>query len=108
MFGGLKKKLEKIAMGKVTGIILTKVAKGDFGKAPQSIYWALAKKKGWIALVLGGGAAALVWGDTSGSCVAVGLTWCGTYATEITAAAALVTLYISQVDAALRMTPPQK
>jgi len=102
---GLKQKLERLAMGKITGIVLGKIAAGDFGPLGKKLYDAFAGHKTQIAAVIALPPLVIEALISSGTCDAFALP-CGYWSTQATTI--LVSIgaglaYIGQVDGALRM-----
>jgi len=106
---GLKKKLENFAMGKITGIILAKIAAGDFGALPARLYAIVAGYKTRIAACLALPPLIIEALVRSGACEAFRLP-CDMWSSHITAALLSISgalAYLGQVDGALRMPPPE-
>ena len=105
---GLKQKLEKFAMGKITGIILAKAAAGDFGPTIKAAYNFAAGHKTQAAAVIALPPLLIEALVRSGTCEAFALP-CDLWSSKVTAALLSVSgvlAYLGQVDGALRLPPP--
>lgn len=100
-------------MGKILGIVLTWLAEGKFGSAPQKLYLWLQGKKTIIAGLLATIAAALQAAQANGTCALVEghklFGWainCGEAASALLWLSGILAL-VGLTDGALRMDPPK-
>lgn len=97
-------------MGKITGILLSKAANGDFGPKVKAAYWWLAGHKTKIGAIFAFTAAVIEAADHLGLCADVGLD-CNSLSVVIAKVIAiggsLGFMVVGQVDGALRMEPPK-
>lgn len=100
-------------MGKILGIVLTWLAEGKFGSAPQKLYLWLQGKKTIIAGLLATIAAALQAARANGTCALVEghklFGWsvnCGEAASALLWLSGILAL-VGLTDGALRMDPPK-
>jgi hypothetical protein len=100
--GSLKRKLEVAAVGKIVAIGIKMLAEGKFGKPPAAVYWWLAGKKTFIAIVLAAVYGALYQAHERGLCAP-----CADWSGWLLGAAAFMAT-IGIVDGAVRIEPPQK
>lgn len=102
MFGSLKRKVSRFAVGKFLALAVKAIAEGKCGKVPASIYWKLAGWKTPIALGLGILSASLKFLENQGAC-----TECALYSEQLFAFAALLAT-IGLYDSAIRLEPPKQ
>jgi hypothetical protein len=95
-------KVKKYMLGKLLAVGVKKLAEGDFGATPAHVYWFLAGKKTWTAIVLAGVAGALWAAEQMQICQP-----CGDYAGTVVTLSLILTP-LGLYDAAIRIEPPQR
>lgn len=99
-------------MGAIIGIVLKKAAEGDFGPQVKAIYWSLAGKKTYIAIILAFCAGVVKVAVDSGLCGYYGLSEsCTVVSDGITKATLAISgglVLLGQVDGAVRLEAPKK
>ena len=101
--------MKKFALGKVTGILLSKAAEGAFGPRVQALYWWLAGHKTQVAAALALPPLIIEALARSGACQAFSLP-CDIWDSRLSAALLSISgvlTYVGQVDGALRMGAPE-
>lgn len=110
MFGGLKRKIERIALSQIIGMLLKRAAEGEFGPMVKKLYDLVDGKKTIIGVIFTAIGALLYAADSSGLCEALTLP-CGPALRAFSTGAMILGglgIHIGQVGGALKLAPPTK
>lgn len=109
VIGKVKNKLGRIAMNQIVGILLKKVAEGEFGPGLKALYWLVDGHKTQIGAIIMVPGILLLTADQSGLCTAFNLN-CHGWATQwgvVLATLGGLGVHVGQVGGALKMDPPR-